>query len=151
MWTEVALHDLIASRMNNYQMIVVANREPYQHRFAGDSIECIRPASGMAAALDPVMRASGGTWVAHGSGDADRLTVDEHDHVQVPPENSNLYPAPGVVEQGTRGRLLPRTVQPGAMAALPRHFHSTQLRCQAVGGLLQGQRDLRRRRGAGGR
>ena len=73
--------------MNNYQMIVVANREPYLHRFAGDSIECIRPASGMAAALDPVIRASGGTWVAHGSGDADRLTVDEHDHVQVPPEN----------------------------------------------------------------
>jgi trehalose 6-phosphate synthase len=86
MWTESALHDLIASRMTNYQMIVVANREPYQHRFAGDSIECIRPASGMAAALDPVIRASGGTWVAHGSGDADRLTVDEHDHMQVPPE-----------------------------------------------------------------
>jgi trehalose-6-phosphate synthase len=87
MWTESALHDLIASRMNNYQVIVVANREPYVHRFAGDSIECIRPASGMAAALDPVIRASGGTWVAHGSGDADRLTVDEHDHVQVPPDN----------------------------------------------------------------
>ncbi len=87
MWTESALHDLIASRMNSYQMIVVANREPYQHRFAGDSIECIRPASGMAAALDPVIRASGGIWVAHGSGDADRLTVDEHDHIQVPPEN----------------------------------------------------------------
>ena len=76
MWTESALHDLIASRMNSYQMIVVANREPYQHRFAGDSIECIRPASGMATALDPVIRASGGIWVAHGSADADRLTVD---------------------------------------------------------------------------
>ena len=78
--------------------MVVANREPYQHRFAGDSIECIRPASGMATALDPVMRSSGGVWVAHGSGDADRLTVDEHDHVQVPPENPSLYPAPGVAD-----------------------------------------------------
>ncbi len=86
MWTEAALHSLIAGKLNGQQIIVVANREPYQHRFAGDAIECIRPASGMAAALDPVMRASGGVWVAHGSGDADRLTVDEHDHVGVPPE-----------------------------------------------------------------
>ena len=86
MWTEAALHELIASELSGQQIIVVANREPYLHRFAGDSIECTRPASGMAAALDPVMRASGGIWVAHGSGDADRLTVDEHDHVQVPPE-----------------------------------------------------------------
>ena len=86
MWTEDALHELIASKLSGQQIIVVANREPYLHRFAGDSIECTRPASGMAAALDPVMRASGGIWVAHGSGDADRLTVDEHDHVPVPPE-----------------------------------------------------------------
>ena len=86
MWTEDALHELIASKLSGQQIIVVANREPYLHRFAGDSIECTRPASGMAAALDPVMCASGGIWVAHGSGDADRLTVDEHDHVPVPPE-----------------------------------------------------------------
>jgi alpha,alpha-trehalose-phosphate synthase [UDP-forming] len=86
MWTEGSLHELIKSRMSDYQILVVANREPYQHRFGGDAIECIRPASGMASALDPVMRSSGGVWVAHGSGDADRVTVDEHDHVQVPPE-----------------------------------------------------------------
>jgi trehalose 6-phosphate synthase len=86
MWTEAALRELIASRMGDDQIIVVANREPYQHRFAGDSIECIRPASGMAAALDPVICASGGIWVAHGSGDADRLMTDEHDHIRVPPE-----------------------------------------------------------------
>jgi trehalose-6-phosphate synthase len=46
----------------------------------------MRPASGMAAALDPILRASGGVWIAHGSGDGDRLTVDEFDHVAVPPE-----------------------------------------------------------------
>jgi len=86
MWTEGSLHRLIKNRMSEYQLIVVANREPYVHRFAGDEIECIRPASGMATALDPVMRSSGGVWVAHGSGDADRLTVDGHDRVAVPPE-----------------------------------------------------------------
>jgi trehalose 6-phosphate synthase len=74
--------------MAGYQVIVVANREPYMHRLGnGGTIVCIRPASGMASALDPVMRASGGVWVGHGAGDADRATVDEFDHVNVPPED----------------------------------------------------------------
>ena len=50
MWDKASLHDLIATKMSGYQMIVVANREAYIHRFAGDSIECLRPASGLAAA-----------------------------------------------------------------------------------------------------
>jgi trehalose 6-phosphate synthase len=89
MWDKASLHDLIATRLRDYQVIVVANREPYQHRYTGegDTIEIIRPASGMASALDPVMRASGGVWVAHGSADADRATVDALDHVRVPPED----------------------------------------------------------------
>ena len=87
MWDKASLHDLIATKMSGYQMIVVANREAYIHRFNGDLIECLRPASGMAAALDPVMRAAGGVWIGHGSGDADRATVDESDHVAVPPED----------------------------------------------------------------
>jgi alpha,alpha-trehalose-phosphate synthase [UDP-forming] len=87
MWDKASLHDLITTKMSGYQMIVVANREAYIHRYSGDSIECLRPASGMAAALDPVMRAAGGVWVGHGSGDADRTTVDEADHVAVPPED----------------------------------------------------------------
>ncbi|MGH7455270.1 MAG: trehalose-6-phosphate synthase, partial [bacterium] len=63
MWTKEALHELIQSKLRNYRFIVVANREPYIHRYAGDQIECVRPASGMAVALDPVLRACGGTWV----------------------------------------------------------------------------------------
>jgi trehalose 6-phosphate synthase len=87
MWDKASLHELIANKMTDYQVIVVANREPYIHRYSGDSIECIRPASGMAAALDPVMKAAGGVWVGHGSGDADRATVDQSDRVAVPPED----------------------------------------------------------------
>jgi alpha,alpha-trehalose-phosphate synthase [UDP-forming] len=87
MWDKASLHDLITTKMSGYQMIVVANREAYIHRFNGDLIECLRPASGMAAALDPVMKAAGGVWIGHGSGDADRATVDESDHVAVPPED----------------------------------------------------------------
>lgn len=86
MWTKEALYDLIQTKLHDYQFIVVANREPYIHRYAGDQIECVQPASGLAVALDPIMRACGGTWVAHGSGDADRQMVDGRDHVRVPPD-----------------------------------------------------------------
>ena len=89
MWDKVSLHELIEAKVTDYPMIVVANREPFMHFYedGGETIACQRPASGMATALDPVMRASGGVWVGHGSGDADRAVVDELDHVRVPPED----------------------------------------------------------------
>ena len=86
-WTREMLHALVAERLGNRKLIVVANREPYIHRYDGTRIECIRPASGMATALHPMMIAAGGTWIAHGSGDADRAVVDEQDRLQVPPED----------------------------------------------------------------
>ena len=72
MWTKHALQDLIHSKLGDHQLILVANREPYLHRFAGGRIECVPPASGMVSALEPIMRACGGVWVAHGS---DRKSV----------------------------------------------------------------------------
>src|SRR5438477_163628 len=51
----------------------------------GDDIEVWRPASGLVTALEPIMRACSGTWIAHGGGDADRETVDARDRVAVPP------------------------------------------------------------------
>jgi alpha,alpha-trehalose-phosphate synthase [UDP-forming] len=87
MWNKEALHKIIEERLGDYQLIVVANREPYVHRRQGDKIVCDKPASGMAAALDPIMRTCGGIWVGHGSGNADRKTVDRDDHVRVPPED----------------------------------------------------------------
>ncbi|MEO7319921.1 MAG: trehalose-6-phosphate synthase, partial [Chthoniobacteraceae bacterium] len=87
LWTRETLHDLITSRLGDRKLIVVGNREPYIHRYNGDQIECIQPASGMATALDPILVASGGTWIAHGSGDADRAVVNDLDHVAVPPDD----------------------------------------------------------------
>ena len=132
-------------------MIVVANREPYSHRFAGDSIECIRPASGMASALDPIIRASGGIWVAHGSGDADRLTVDEHDHVRVPPEDPT-YTLRRVwltkeQEEGYYHGLANEGLWPLCHVTFTRPVFDAE----ALGGLPRGQRALRRRRAGGGR
>ncbi|MBX3354687.1 MAG: trehalose-6-phosphate synthase [Phycisphaeraceae bacterium] len=86
-WTRDSLHQMIESRMKGYRFIVVANREPFIHRFDGDRITVVRPASGMATAIDPIMRASGGTWIAHGSGEADREVVDTSDRIRVPPED----------------------------------------------------------------
>ncbi len=85
-WTRDVLSEFVRTKLDGYRLIVVSNREPFQHRRVDAHIQCIQPASGMASALDPVMRACGGLWIAHGSGDADRQSVDRFDHVQVPPE-----------------------------------------------------------------
>jgi trehalose 6-phosphate synthase len=87
MWTRQTLHELISSKMAGYRFIVVANREPFIHRYSGDQITVIKPASGLVTAIDPIMDSSGGTWIAHGSGDADRDVVDEFDRIRVPPDN----------------------------------------------------------------
>ena len=85
-WNKRALHQLVAKDFQGVRMIAVSNREPYIHRRNGAKIECIQPASGLTVALDPILRATGGTWIAHGSGDADRLAVDARNHVAVPPD-----------------------------------------------------------------
>ena len=50
--------------MAGLKFIAVSNREPYIHRSENGHIECIQPASGLTTAIDPIMRASGGVWVA---------------------------------------------------------------------------------------
>jgi alpha,alpha-trehalose-phosphate synthase [UDP-forming] len=88
MWNKEALHHLVENKLRDYQLIIVANREPYVHRYTADrQIEWTTPASGMVSALDPIMRACGGVWIAQGSGDADRKTADERGRIAVPPDN----------------------------------------------------------------
>jgi alpha,alpha-trehalose-phosphate synthase [UDP-forming] len=86
-WTRETLHQVVERVLGNRRFIVVSNREPYIHRFRGEAVVCERPVSGLVTALEPVMRACGGIWVAHGSGNADRDVIDTHDHVAVPPEH----------------------------------------------------------------
>ncbi len=71
------------------RFIVVSNREPYEHRWGEDvgEISVRRPTGGLTSALDPVLRAAGGVWIAWGSGEADAEVVDEQDRVRVPPED----------------------------------------------------------------
>jgi len=85
-WTPETLRAILHGELRGEDVIVVSNREPYIHQRRGDRIEVQRPASGLVTALEPIMRACSGTWVAHGSGSADRKVVDRHDRVAVPPE-----------------------------------------------------------------
>ncbi|MEJ7811009.1 MAG: trehalose-6-phosphate synthase [Gemmatimonadaceae bacterium] len=66
-------------------LILLSNREPYEHRYVGDQVEMRQPAGGLVSALDPTMRATQGVWVAWGSGSADSVTADATGRVQVPP------------------------------------------------------------------
>jgi len=86
-WDKNSLKEIVREKIGDHKFIVVSNREPYMHVYSEEGIQCISPASGMATALDPVMRACGGTWIAAGTGDADREVVDAKNHVLVPPEN----------------------------------------------------------------
>ncbi len=86
LWTAERLKQTLNLHLQGEKVVILANREPYIHqRSPGGEIEVQHPASGLVTALEPVMRACSGVWVAHGSGDADRETVDRHDHVLVPP------------------------------------------------------------------
>jgi trehalose 6-phosphate synthase len=87
MWNRETLQELVDSRLRPHQFVVAANREPFQHCFMAGRIECVRPASGMVTALDPILRACGGVWVAHGSGNADRQTTNRHGRIRVPPDD----------------------------------------------------------------
>jgi trehalose 6-phosphate synthase len=85
-WTAESLRAILQGELRGEDVIIVSNREPYIHQKTSDGIELQRPASGLVTAMEPIMRACSGTWIAHGSGSADREVVDSHDHVQVPPE-----------------------------------------------------------------
>jgi trehalose 6-phosphate synthase len=86
-WTEERLKQVVTSRLGDRPLFVISNREPFMHVWRGRRIEVATPASGVVTALDPVMRACGGVWVAHGSADADREVVDARDSVRVPPDD----------------------------------------------------------------
>jgi trehalose-6-phosphate synthase len=87
MWTKERLDALVQEKLQDYLFIVVSNREPYIHSYSGREIVTQVPASGLTVALDPVMQACGGTWIAHGSGDADRAVADKDNKVAVPPSD----------------------------------------------------------------
>jgi alpha,alpha-trehalose-phosphate synthase [UDP-forming] len=86
-WTAQRLADHVRNRLNGSNLFVVSNREPYRHVRQDKKVKVTVPASGLVTAIEPILRACHGTWVAHGSGNADVETVDTHDRLQVPPDD----------------------------------------------------------------
>jgi trehalose 6-phosphate synthase len=85
-WSAERLRHALRDSLHGDRVVILANREPYIHERGPDGqVRVVHPASGLVTALEPVMRACSGTWIAHGSGGADRETVDRHDRVKVPP------------------------------------------------------------------
>jgi trehalose 6-phosphate synthase len=84
-WSAETLRQVIANELPDTEIIVASNREPYIHNYVDEQIELQTPASGLVSAIEPIMRACGGVWIAHGSGSADKDVVDDQDRLEVPP------------------------------------------------------------------
>ena len=85
-WTPERLRSVLRDELAGDEVLLVSNREPYIHMRQGERILIRHPASGLVTAMEPIMRACSGTWIAHGSGTADRATVDGNDRIDVPPD-----------------------------------------------------------------
>jgi trehalose 6-phosphate synthase len=86
-WTAERLADHVRTKLDGSGLFVISNREPYIHSRHGGAITVTVPASGLVTAIEPILCACHGTWVAQGSGNADREAVDSHDRLQVPPDD----------------------------------------------------------------
>lgn len=87
-WSVERLRTWLATFNRDESIVVVANREPFRHDRAPDGdITVRRSAGGLVTALEPLIQACSGVWVAHGSGTADRVMVDGRDGLGVPPAN----------------------------------------------------------------
>jgi len=117
------------------------------------SISVIIPASGVVTALEPVLRACNGTWIANGSGSADREVVDYVRSAPRPTRSPELHAAPGMAQRRRRQRLLRRFFERGSLAAVPYRAHAPDLPARRLAAVPKNQPPLRRRcfAGNGGR
>ena len=82
-WSAQRLKETLSARLRGQRVLVVANREPIIHEWEGNRVVVRHPASGLVTALEPVLRACSGVWVAHGGGSADREAADQNGRVSV--------------------------------------------------------------------
>jgi trehalose-6-phosphate synthase len=87
-WTAERLRIFVQSRLGGDRLVAVSNREPYEHVRRPEGIQCVVPASGLVTALEPVLCACDGTWIAQATGDADHEMVDHSGRVRVPPDHA---------------------------------------------------------------
>ena len=68
LWTAERLADHVRTKLDGSSLFVVSNREPYIHNRQGGTVTVTVPASGLVTAIEPILCACNGTWVAQGSG-----------------------------------------------------------------------------------
>ena len=149
LWTEERLKQFAKMRLGERPLVVVSNREPVSHVWKEGQIQVVTPASGLVTAMDPVMRACGGVWVAQASGDADRETADARGRLRVPPDDPRFTLKRVWLTARGGGGLLLRLLQRGPVAALPHRAQPPALPAGGLGAVPRGQREVRGR-GAGG-
>ena len=145
MWTAERLAVHIRNRAGSSRIFVVSNREPYMHVRQGRETVCVVPPSGLVTALEPVLRACDGVWVASGSGDA-----DSHDGGRVRPAarasgRATLHAAKSVAFRGRGGAILRRLCQRRTLASLPYCAYSPHLPRCGLGVLSAREPEVRRR------
>jgi len=85
-WTHSRWRAHLTDCLRGSHLLLVSHREPYLHELQDGQPRLLTP-GGLVAALDPVMRASNGIWIAHGAGNADRETADAKGRLMVPPDD----------------------------------------------------------------
>jgi len=86
-WTAERLREFAKAYLKSREIFIVSNLEPYMHRRVKNNIQYSVPPSGLVTALNPVMEACGGMWIARSYGDADRETADKDGKIAVPPDD----------------------------------------------------------------
>ena len=132
-WSPESLRQLLHDELPDAQVMIVSNREPYIHNRVDGEISAADSGQRPGSALEPVMRACRGVWIAHGGGSADRETVDDNDRADGAAERSDLHAAPRLAHRGGAGRLLLRLRQRGPVAALPYRLRPADLSRAGLG------------------
>jgi alpha,alpha-trehalose-phosphate synthase [UDP-forming] len=86
-WTAERLAAHMRRHSGSSSIFVVSNREPYMHVRQGREVKCVVPPSGLVTAIEPILQACDGVWVASGSGNADAMVVDNFNRIRVPPDD----------------------------------------------------------------
>ena len=145
LWGPDRLTQALRRHLHGEKVVLIANREPYIHERIGGEVKVLHPASGLVTALEPIMQACSGVWIAHGSGSADRETADARREDRRPAREGLLLAAAGVALPGGGAGLLLRLRQRGAVAAVPPRAHAAHLPPRGLGALPHGESALRGR------
>lgn len=102
-WTAERLKEFIKAQLKDRPIYALSNGEPYVNTRVKNVIEWKTPVGGVITAIEPVMAACGGTWIAQGSGSADKDVADANGKLAVPPDEpaytlKRIWLSPGEIK-----------------------------------------------------